>query len=115
MHIVFRVNDLDWEVLFKDQIEFKKRTGSTDDDSVYFGLTVKELDELWLSKEIKRDTLLYRTIKHELTHVYIESYGFGQFNNFNEENVADFIECYAESIVENAKYIFAQILKSREN
>ena len=115
MCIVFKVNDLEWEVIFKDQIEFKKRTGSLEEDSVYFGLTVKELDELWLSNEIKKDTLLYRTIKHELTHVYMESYGFSQFNTFTEENVADFIECYAESIVETAKFIFAQILKSRES
>ena len=113
MCIVFEVNQLEWEVVFKDQVEFKKRLGS-DDDYSYLGLTVKEFDEIWVWNEIKRESMLYRTIKHELTHVFIESYGLGQFTNFTEENVADFVECYADQIVDLAKSIFAKIIKDRE-
>ena len=113
MCIVIKVNDLDWDVIFKNQIEFKKRLGNLDDDSTYLGLTLSDLDQVWLSEELQKDSLLYRTIKHELTHVYIESYGFGQFSNFTEENVADFVECYAEKIVNDSKSIFAQVIKDR--
>ena len=57
---------------------------------------------------------MYRVLKHELTHVFIESYGFAQFNSFSEENVADFIECYGESLVELAKDLFTQMMREKE-
>ena len=113
MCILINVNNLEWEVVLKEQVEFKKRISSTEDDSYYLGLTIKELDQVWLSDEIQKESLLYRTIKHELTHVFIESYGFGQFSSWSEENLADFIECYADQIVDLSKTIFAKVVKDR--
>ena len=39
---------------------------------------------------------------HELIHAFMQSYGFGQIDEWDTEVVCDFISTYADSIVKMA-------------
>lgn len=57
---------------------------------------------------------LYNTIKHELTHAYLYSYGFSQVK-LNEEVVCDFFETYGEKIIIDSKKLYENLRKGENN
>lgn len=49
------------------------------------------------------------TIKHELTHAYLYSYGFSQVE-LNEEIICDFFEMYGERIIADSKKVYKYLV-----
>jgi len=69
------------------------------------GITSFAKATIYLNKEIDKD-VMKDTIVHELTHAYLFTYGFNQFENFNEENVCDVFGAFCLDLSENAKKIY---------
>ena len=102
-----RVNDIVWDV----NLTVKGDPKLQEDDKSVLGITRYDTAEVLIRMDISPE-LMYRTIKHELTHVYIFSYGIDSAN-LSEENVADFMESFSERIVEDAKYIYSELKKDK--
>lgn len=79
------INGLEWNVITEDINS--TNIGLAD----YRNLTIT-LDET-VSKEV-----LTRTLKHELTHAIIYSYGLDQIGKFNQEVVCDFMANYSDML-----------------
>lgn len=56
------------------------------------------------SKERTKQTLI-----HELTHAFIDAYGFFPNNSFNHEDLCEFIGTYSENIVQLANKILKDL------
>ena len=66
------------------------------DDEIRSGVTYFTKKEIYIRNDLNSDSLRY-TLYHEITHAYIESYGFLQVD-WNDEVVADFIANYIDDI-----------------
>ena len=64
---------------------------------------------------IRTKERMYKTIKHELVHAYIDSFGMAQHGTFTEEQLADFVESYGEEIASAAKQILKIVQKAKKN
>lgn len=53
---------------------------------------------------------IYSTIKHELTHAYLYSFGFTQVE-LNEEVICDFFETYGERIIADSKKVYESLMR----
>lgn len=67
-------------------------------DGIRSGVTYFKKKEIYIRNDLNSDSLRY-TLYHEITHAYIESYGFLQVD-WNDEVVADFIANYMIDIFE---------------
>lgn len=85
--MIVTINNFNWNVSFVKSFD-KEKFGTTR----YLTQEIQVLDSL--SREETRRTLI-----HELTHAFINSYGFGQVDEWGTEVVCDFISTYADSIV----------------
>ena len=81
----------------------------TENEENVCGITHFSEGEIYINKDIS-DYLIKRTIRHELTHAFLFSYGMGQYEEFSEENVCDFVETYGEDIVEMTNYIYKEYI-----
>ena len=70
--------------------------------------------KIFLSNELSGSRLL-RTIKHELTHVFIYSTQCEIPETFNEEQICELVAIYGEEIVKISGDIFARITQSTTN
>lgn len=73
------------------------------DESYCFGSTNYEKTEVLLLYTLA-PTMMYQTIKHELTHVFGMSYGL-DLDNFTQENICEFFAAHGEEIINKAKII----------
>ncbi len=46
--LVFEVNGLEWRVLLRSQAEFKNYIENDNNEAIYFGVTAKQYDQVWL-------------------------------------------------------------------
>lgn len=107
------INGLHWKIYFiKSRKHFDKLSLSSDDEDD-MGLTRKSNCSIIINEGLN-DDLLIRTVDHEITHAYCWSYGLDQFNNFSEENVADFIESYARNIIRDSDRVIEELLNGRK-
>ena len=81
------INNFNWTVSFVQSFD-KEKFATTH----FLTQEIQVLDSL--SREETR-----RTITHELIHAFMQSYGFGQIDEWDTEVVCDFISTYADSIV----------------
>ena len=101
-----KINDYNWKIEVVDADDERLKI---DNDEI-FGLTnFKEL-KIFLVKEGMNKEVFKRTLRHELTHAYINSYGFIGYE-MNEEYICNFVETYAEKIVEDTNYIYNELYK----
>ena len=88
----FKINNNEWNVLEKSsEIMIEKYKKEVDDRATFaFGLTMFSQHEIWINKDMCIDQKI-RTLKHELTHCFIYSYGLYNVPDFNEEMVCDLV------------------------
>ena len=88
----FKINDSIWRIYEYDVETMKKEYNARHDEDAYylFGLTRYPEHEIWLNKEVCMDQKM-RTLKHELTHCYIWSYGMYYVPHYTEEMVCDLV------------------------
>jgi len=95
-----KIKRLNWEVHAEDPKTSREKDFEVGDCG----------DTLFIKKKIyinstMEDDLVYETIKHELVHAYLFSYGMGQIK-FDEEVVCDFVSTYGDSIIKDSKDLF---------
>lgn len=90
--VPFFVNKSTWRIYEYDAETVKKEYNARHDDDCYylFGITRYPEHEIWLNKDVCMDQKI-RTLKHELTHCYIWSYGLYYVPHYTEEMVCDLV------------------------
>ncbi len=88
----FEINKTEWEIIEVDKEklleEYKK---SVNEEACFaFGLTIFPTHQIWINKDMCFDQQV-RTLKHELTHVFIYSYGMFNVPHYTEEMVCDLV------------------------
>lgn len=91
-----KIKNITWNVIFCDRPDPK------DDDCI--GLTTDGEHTIRISNKIEHETL-DQTIIHELTHAYIYTYGFSQYDKYTDENLCDFMQTYIFDILKDYKKI----------
>ena len=89
----FKINNMTWKIMMKSKEELLDKYNSNHDQKAYylFGVTLFPEHEIWLNEEMCYDQQI-KTLKHELTHCYIWSYGIYNVPDYNEECICnDFI------------------------
>lgn len=86
------INGLEWNVITEDI------------DSTNIGLADYRNLTITLDETVAKDVLI-RTLKHELTHAIIYSYGLDQIGKFNQEVVCDFMANYSGMLNDLAQQI----------
>ena len=84
----FKMNNRTWEIIEKSQEEMKKYMNCTNEETFYFGLCIRDKQQIWLCKEVCEEQKKQSLI-HELTHCYITCYICMQVDSLHEEYVCD--------------------------
>ena len=74
----FEMNDREWIIKEVEQNELCSAHNDFSGDGCYYGTTFPSIQEIWLYKDIKKETK-EKTLYHELMHCYL--YSFISFNN----------------------------------
>lgn len=93
----FKINNTEYEIIEKERLENEEEVGLTDYQK-------KQV----LLKKLDRDFMI-KTLKHELTHVWLYEYGHNQDEKeFNNEDVCEIVACsndFINKVVEEYKII----------
>ena len=88
----FEINNDEWEIFIVPSESIKKRYNEDNnaDSTFVFGLTIYPEHAIWIN-----DTMCLaeqiKTLRHELTHCYIWSYGLYNAPHYTEEMVCDIV------------------------
>lgn len=90
----FIVNNDTWSIKEVESEELRKIYQEEMEEKVYyvFGVTRKHDHVILLNKELCKDQKI-KTLKHELTHVYIWEFGLYNVTDANEEMICDLVAC----------------------
>ena len=92
-----QIHDLQWHVFFVSSND--PRMNAQEEDIL--GLTIFSSLTILVRRDIPQ-ALFLRTLRHELTHATLFSYGlFGE--ELGEEGVCNFVEAYGQKILETAE------------
>ena len=80
------------------------------DGDIVFGITRFSTAEIYVQNENMSEDIIYRTLKHELCHAYLYSYGFIA-DSMGEEDICNFLEAYGERLINDARRIYNNYLK----
>lgn len=95
----FKINNMNWEIEEISQEEIKTMQNerkAKDEENVksldwrYYGITYHDDLKIYIDKNLHADRKK-KTLIHELTHCYINSYITHQDKNYNEEDIADIV------------------------
>lgn len=104
------VNNISWNIEFVDEFDDNLLM---DDGYHHCGITNYKTKTVYINKNLIQSVLL-DTLIHELTHVYIESYGLLQIE-WNDEIVADFMSHNGISIFKLVEEVVEKINKSMQS
>ena len=91
------INGLKWKICEDNQLTIKSISDNPNSDNYYFGLC--DYTELIIHIDCAQKTeVKAQTLRHELTHAFIFSHGFGDIENFNVETICNFIASYGKQI-----------------
>ena len=90
--MIFKINNDEWNIVLMDKENLKKKYNEEyeEEASFVFGLTIYPESEIWINNDMCFEQQL-RTLRHELTHCYIWSFGLKNTSNFTEEMVCDIV------------------------
>lgn len=83
-----KINNLNWKVKYTDNFE-ENLFGRTDYDQL----------TIYISKKVCNQTKNI-TLKHELVHAYLHSFGFMFKDNFTREDICEFVSHNLETLQE---------------
>ena len=90
-----KINNFEYEIYF---VEWNDEHLKIDDNDYRCGMTYFKDKRIYIANNLKKDSYDY-TLKHELTHAIIDSYGFLQIE-WDDEIVADFMAIYSNVLNE---------------
>ena len=106
--IKIRINGITWKIIGTSAGD---EAFDANEGEEVMGITWFTKGEIYLVVDNISSELLYRTIKHELTHAFLFSYGINK-EELTEEEVCNFVEVYAEDIIKKANSIFNRLTKN---
>ena len=90
----FEINNEKWKIEERTRKElseiYKAEEQPEDGNYFIFGLLNKAKHLIFINKEVCREEQI-KTLKHELTHCYIWTYGLYNVPNFTEEMACDLV------------------------
>lgn len=90
----FKINNTEWKIIEESKQEminlYKEQIQPEEDVLFVFGLTNKSYHIIFINEDMC-ETQKINTLKHELMHCYIWSYGLGNVSDFDEEMVCDIV------------------------
>ena len=88
----FEINNSEWEIREEDGDTLLKMYRDRVDSEAYFtfGVTIYSSHKILINKNMCNDQKI-RTLKHELTHCFIYSYGMYNVPSFDVEMVCDLV------------------------
>ena len=97
----FNINNSTWKVIEKEKKELldKYNKEHEDEATFVFGLTSYSNHEIWINEEMCIEQKI-NTLKHELTHCYIWSYGLYNAPHYTDEMVCDIVSSINDFINE---------------
>lgn len=98
------INHLVWEVNIASTTDPELMV----DGEMCRGTTWYGKQQIFLAAELNANTAL-RVIIHELTHAYLYSTQMRIPESFNEEEVCDFMACWAQDILVTADVVFQEL------
>lgn len=92
----FKLNKYKWTVGLKPHEWIKGRLAS---DGLCYGVCEYDTHQIWIREDCDRMQIV-RTLRHELVHAVIFSYGFvyQAEEKFNSEAISEFVAMYSEKI-----------------
>ena len=96
------INNLQWEILYDKNIN-ENYLGETD----YFKLKIN------INPEIENSMNLGRTVMHEVIHAYLYSFGFSNKNEFQLEEMIEFISHNIENINKLTEIALTELNKTK--
>ena len=84
----FKMNDREWIIKEVEQNELCSAHNDFSGDGCYYGTTFPDIQEIWLYKDIKKETK-EKTLYHELMHCYIEEYVSLELEDYKEETMCN--------------------------
>lgn len=98
------INDLEWTIKkCSEDSEYLE-----DDNGRAYGMCYPDTLTIYIQKSGLDKHLYYRFLKHELTHAYKFSY-LRSKETWNEEDVCEWMECFAERIIDDAIWAVKQL------
>ena len=103
----FKINNMTWKIYEKTKQELLDKYNSDREEKAFyiFGVTLFPDHEIWINEEMHPEQKI-KTLKHELTHCYIWSYGMYNVTNYNEEFICDLVSAsndFINEVVEKYK------------
>lgn len=95
------INHLLWEIKIVPTTDPELRV----DGEMCRGTTWYGKQQIYLAEELNGNTAM-RVIIHELTHAYLYSTQMRIPENFNEEEVCEFVACWATDIISMADEVY---------
>lgn len=95
-----KINNFEYKLYF---VEWNDEKLKIEDNDYRSGMTYFKEKEIYIANNLKKDSYNY-TLKHELTHAIIDSYGFLQIQ-WDDEIVADFMAIYSKTLNEIIDYL----------
>lgn len=88
----FLINNAEWSIEELDTKALKEMYEEENEGKVYytFGVTKYPTHTIYINKDMCTSQKI-RTLKHELTHCYIWSYGLYNITDINEEVICDIV------------------------
>lgn len=104
----FEINNEEWEIFIVPSESIKNRYNEEyDNDSTFvFGLTIYPRHQIWINESMC-EAQKFRTLRHELTHCYIWSFGLNNAPHYTEEMVCDIVAA-SYGIIERIVMQFAE-------
>ena len=100
------INNLNYKVMLVDPDN--KEIRSEDANRINLGKTDCLNQTIYIRNDLNYNRRL-SVIIHELTHAFIDAYGFVDIHNWSEEQVCTFNETYASNIVSLANMLLNEL------
>ena len=102
----FKINNHNWEIMLKDTEKLKGIVAKVENTEpcFVFGYTYYPTQKIFINSDCCEETII-TTLKHELTHCYLWSYGFREVE-YSMEVVCDIVaesNDFINSVVEKFK------------
>lgn len=103
----FKINNTAWKIVMKNKEGLLEKYNSEHEREALFvfGYTCYPKHEIWINQDMCFEQQL-KTLKHELIHCYIWSYGMYNITEYNEEFICDLVSAsndFINEVVEKYK------------
>lgn len=95
--IVSKIGNAEYKIYFLNN-DFDKRLYLKDDEKYHFGIINFADEEIYINGNLTLNKIK-QTLVHEITHAFINEFGFKAIDYFNEEQICEFMSMYGDKIL----------------